>query len=208
MSDAANHTNDPSDPAYWEAAYRERRDGWELGGPTPPLARALAAMPAAGNGRALVVGSGRGHEAREAAKRGFRVVAVDFAQSARTEAERLTPPDLAARIAWRTQDLFELPETDAGAFDLVIEHTSFCAIDRARRDEWMRVARAVLRPGGTLLALFYTHGREGGPPFGATHDEVRAALDRAGFAIATSEVPDDSIERRRGDELLVRATAP
>ena len=191
---------------FWEAAYREHRDRWELGVAAPPIVRGLAGLR--GPGRAVVFGSGRGHDARAAAERGFDVVAVDFAETARAEAERLTPDALRPRIAWRTQDLFDLGATDAGAFDLAIEHTSFCAIDRARRDEWVRVARAVLRPGGTLLGLFYTHGREGGPPFGATHDEVLGALARGGFRVVRSEVPADSIARRRGDELLVVATAP
>ncbi len=192
---------------FWEAAYRENRDGWELGEVAPPLARALREMPAPTTGaRAIVFGSGRGHEARAAAERGWSVVGVDFAESARAEAARLTPAALRDRIEWRTADLFTLADTDAGAFDLAVEHTSYCAIDPARRPEWMRVARAVLRPGATLLALFYTHGREGGPPFGATQDEVLAAL-APHFDVVRREVPSDSIERRRGEELLVWATA-
>jgi hypothetical protein len=34
---------------------------------------------------------------------------------------------------------------------------------------------------------------------------VLDALARAGFRVESSETPSDSIERRRGDELLVRA---
>ncbi len=198
-------TDEVSAADYWEAAYREQRDGWELGDATPPIVRGLRDVKP--GGRAIVFGCGRGHEARAAARAGFEVVGVDFAESARAEAERLTPPDLASRIAWRVQDIFTLDHTDAGAFDLVIEHTSYCAISPARRDEWMRVARAVLRPGGALLALFYTHGRDGGPPFGATQKSVLEALARAGFRALHQETPADSIERRRGDELLVRAVA-
>lgn len=190
---------------YWEAAYRERRDGWELGAASPPIARALAEMQA--RGRAVVFGAGRGHEARAAAARGWEVVGVDFAEAARAEAVRLTPPEFASRITWRVADIFALAKTDAEKFDLLIEHTSFCAIDPARRGEWMRVARAVLRPNATLLGLFYTHPREGGPPYGATHETVLAALEGAHLRVDRTEVPNDSVERRRGDELLVWATA-
>jgi len=195
-----------SEAAYWETAYGEARDGWELGKATPPIVRALRSLPPGES--ALVMGCGRGHEARAAAAAGWgRVVGVDFAESARREAERLTGAELASRLEWRTQDLFDLRRTDAGAFDLVIEHTSFCAIDPARRAEWMAVVRSVLAPGGKLLGLFYTHGRPGGPPFGATVAEVREALRRASLRVEHDEVPDDSIERRRGDELLVWAVA-
>lgn len=193
---------------YWEAAYREKRDRWELGEAAPPIVRGLrevsAAMPI---GRAIVLGAGRGHEARAAAALGWEVVGIDFAQSACDEAAKLTPPALASRVSWRVQDLFTLDRTDAGAFDLVIEHTSFCAIARPRRVEWMRVARSVFRPNGLLLGLFYAHNREGGPPFGTTETEIRAALAEAGFRIERAEVPSDSIERRRGEELLVLARA-
>jgi SAM-dependent methyltransferase len=208
---AETTTKDVSAPAYWEAAYTEGRDGWELGAAAPPLVRALAELrpEARASGAALVLGSGRGHEARAAAAQGWaRVVGVDFATAAREEASKLTPPELASRIEWRTRDLFDLPATDAGAFDLVVEHTSFCAIDPARRAEWARVVHAVLRPGGSLLGLFYTHGRPGGPPFGAAVADVLRALEAAGLRVERHEVPVDSIERRRGDELLVWAARP
>src|SRR5512143_3442445 len=113
----AAESENVSDASYWEAAYREGRDGWELNAPTPPIVRGLAAI--APGDCALVLGSGRGHEARAAARAGFkRVVGVDFAESAKREAAALTSPELAGRIEWRTQDLFDLPRTDAGAFDL------------------------------------------------------------------------------------------
>jgi len=195
--------DDVSDPKFWDAAYGEKRDGWELGDVTPPIARALREMK--GPGRAIVFGCGRGHEARAAARAGFDVVGVDFAAQPIEDAAKLTPPDLAKHVAWRRADIFTLE--DEGAFDLLIEHTSYCAIDSKRRDEWMRVARKVLKPGGTLLAIFYVHDRAGGPPYATTRDDARAALERSGFRIERAETPEDSIERRRGDEFLVIAKA-
>jgi SAM-dependent methyltransferase len=194
---------DVSDPKFWDTAYDEKRDGWELGEVSPPVARALRDFR--GPGRAIVFGCGRGHEARAAAHAGFDVVGVDFAEQPIADAARLTPPDLSKRVTWRRADLFGLE--DEGAFDLLIEHTSYCAIDPKRRDEWMRVARRVLRPGATLLGIFYAHPRDGGPPYATTRDDVKAALARAGFRIERGETPEDSIERRRGDELLVIAKA-
>lgn len=197
-----------SDPSYWESAYHEGRDGWELGQATPPLVRA-AGWLADRDGTAIALGSGRGHEARMLAEAGWQhVVGLDFAPEAKRQAELLTDSDLAGRIEWRTGDIFELGARSPGAFALAVEHTSFCAIDPSRRDEWIASVFAALRPGGHLLALFYVHQKPDGPPFGAKPKDVGDALKRAGFVIEREETPTDSIERRRGEEWLVLARRP
>ena len=193
-----------SEPAYWEAAYREGRDGWELGQAAPPLARALRTLPI--GKAAVVLGSGRAHEVRAAAEAGWpRVVAVGFAASAPVEAKRLTAPELLPRIEWRSADLFELGRTDPEAFDLAIEHTSFCAISPARREEWLASVAACLRPGGLLLALFYAHKKPAGPPFATTREEIERLLPKHGFTIERIELAPDSHPRRAGEELLTLA---
>ena len=78
----------PSDPQFWREAGRSRRKGWEIGQAAPPLARWFAAHPPVGK-RTLVVGCGRGHEARMLAAAGAEVVAVDFAPEAIAEARLL-----------------------------------------------------------------------------------------------------------------------
>jgi hypothetical protein len=111
----------------------------------------------------------------------------------------------AERVEWRLQDVFTLGETDAGRFELAIEHTCFCAIDPSRRGAWAASVYGALRPGGMLLGVFYAHGRPGGPPFTTGRDELPRVLGGVGFSIEQIEIPADSIERRAGLELLVRA---
>jgi SAM-dependent methyltransferase len=192
-------TASPSEPAYWEALYREGGDGWEQGRAAPPLVRHFAADAPRGR-RALVVGCGRGHEARLLAQSGAHVVAIDFAPAAIAAARELGD----AGIEFRQHDLFAL----AGAperYDLVVEHCCFCAIEPARRGAYVDAVANALEPGGELVGLFYAHGRPGGPPFGTTRDELRTLFaDR--FAWRGDEVPGDSVERRAGQELLVRMT--
>ena len=191
------------DPAFWEAAYRDHQDRWELGATTPPIARALATGWVTPGNRALVLGCGRGHEVRALAAAGWAIVeGIDFAPIAIAQAEQLTPPSLAARIVWRCEDLFSLGESEA---DLVVEHTSLCAIDPARRPAWFGAVHRSLRPGGALLGLFYAHARPGGPPFGVTREEIDALAIGAELVLERRETPDDSIERRRGEEYLVLA---
>lgn len=191
----------PSDVAFWEFIYRTGGDGWELGRAAPPLDRWFAAHPPAGR-RALVIGAGRGHDARMLARRGAQVVAIDFAEDAVAASRRLAAAE-GVTLDVRRRDLFALPE-DPDRYELVVEHTCFCAIDPARRAEYVEVVAEVLVPGGELVGLFFTHGRPGGPPFTTTRDEVEALLRRR-FTVEHVEVPADSVASRKGQELLVVA---
>jgi SAM-dependent methyltransferase len=223
-----------STAGFWEGLYAGGQDGWELGGPAPALldwldrggtfageeraGDTLPAAPAASAepgslpprwsspvaARVAVPGCGRGHDARLLARKGYRVWAFDFAEAATAEARRLAARE-SVDLTVEQRDVFSLAEAYRGAFDAVWEYTCFCAIDPARRAEYVDVLRAVLRPGGTLLACFYPI-RDGydGPPFPVRVAEVERLL-AGGFAIVEAGPPARSAERRQGLEHLVRA---
>jgi len=161
----------------------------------PPADTPLVAVP----------GCGRGHDARLLARRGYQAVGFDFAEAAVSEARGLAAAeDSAARFERR--DIFTLAADFAGTFDAVWEYTCFCAIDPARRADYVEVLRAILRPGGTLLGCFYPL-REGGdgPPYPVSLAEVERLL-APGFRVEESRAPAASAERRRGLEWLLRAS--
>jgi hypothetical protein len=108
-------------------------------------------------------------------------------------------------VAVEQRDVFTLDQDYAGMFDGVWEYTCFCAIDPARREEYVRVLHAILRPGGLLLACFFPL-REGGdgPPFPVSRGDIDRAL--AGrFTVLRAGPPGRSAERRRELEWLVEA---
>lgn len=198
--------------ARWERKYQTRSDGWELGRVPPPMARALEQLELGPGQRAIVLGSGRGHEARQLARRsgalGGHVVAIDIAPSAvrylRAASER---EGQSAHLTVLEADLFNLAEEQPqhrGAYDLLIEHCVFCAIEPERRDEYVRAAAALLRPGARLVGLFYCHSYPGGPPYAVSTHEVRERLAPA-FELISEEVPTDSVITRAGQEFLVVA---
>ncbi len=198
---------DVNEAAFWRDRYRQGGDGWELGEPTPPLVdRLAAAPPEPAGGRVAVVGCGRGHDARAFAGAGYEVWGFDFAEEAVVAARELAVGDGVA-VHFEERDVFTLADAYLAHFDVVWEYTCFCAIDPARRDEYLDVLRGTLRPDGTLIALFYPvrEGPAEGPPYPATEEEIRRRLEGR-FRIDSMEVPARSVERREGLERLVLAT--
>ena len=176
----------------------------DLGGRPPTPSNTPADVAADIAAHVAIPGAGRGHDARLLARHGYRVTAFDFAEPAVAEARRLAAAEGVA-VAVEARDVFTLARDHAGAFDAVWEYTCFCAIDPARREEYVQVLHAILRPGGILLACFYPL-REGtdGPPFPVSREAVERML--AGrFTMLEAGPPPRSVERRRGLEWLVRA---
>jgi hypothetical protein len=193
---------DVNSPAKWERDYQRGTAGWDMGTSTPVFQRLLAEgqfQP----GRMIVPGAGRGHDAREFARHGFEVVAVDFAQdAARAMRERMTP-ESAHQIL--EQDFFQLPPELDGTFDYVLEYTCYCAIDPGRRAEYAGKVAHFLRRGGIYIALvFPLDEHQGGPPFAVNTEKLVAMMEQRGLNILRREFPPDSVKPRKGlEELLI-----
>jgi methyl halide transferase len=192
-------SDDVSTAAYWENLYQTKENGWDKGHAAPPIVRMFDEGFLPKGARLAVVGAGPGYEVVEAARRGFQVTAIDFAPTSLRqlrEGREKSGTDYEILDA----DLFTVPKTRAGQFDAVLEHTCFCAIDVARRAEYVEVVHALLVPNGVLFGLFYAHGKEGGPPYNTTEAEVRG-LFGARFSFERLVRPTDSFEVRQGKEL-------
>jgi SAM-dependent methyltransferase len=186
---------------FWADLYARGGDGWELGQPAPTLVEFLESthLP---SGRVAVPGCGRGHDVRYLVRRGYQAVGFDFAPAAIAEARARAKAER-VRVEFEERDLFTLGRDYANAFDGVWEYTCFCAIDPARRAEYVRTMAAILRPGGWLLACFYPiRRRGGGPPFPVARSEVRR-LFAGPFRLERALVPLRSVARRLGQEWMV-----
>ena len=194
------------DPAFWEDLYARARDGWDLGRPNPVLGAHLARRPPP-LGLVAVPGCGRGHDARLLARRGYRVVGFDFVPEIARAARDLAERD-GVEVTFEERDVFGLAAAYPGHFDGVWEYTCFCAIDPARRAEYVEVLAQILKPGGWLLACFFPMDPPGrsasGPPFPVKAAEVRALLAER-FDLVEDYVPSVSAEGRQGREWVVSA---
>lgn len=194
---ASKNVNSPN---KWEADYQRGTDGWDLGGATPIFKR-LASSQRFTPGRMIVLGAGRGHDAREFSRHGFHVTAVDFSSYAVEQMHALNDPN--APIEILQHDIFTLPQDLNGSFDYVLEYTCFCAIDPARRLEYADLVKRLLKPNGIYIDLaFPLDHRNGGPPFAVTEAEIFDLFENRGFKLRSREKPEDTIKPRRGAEEL------
>jgi methyl halide transferase len=190
---------DPHD-LEWQRRYEENDTPWDKGAPSPVLTDYLRESPIAGH--ILVPGCGRGHDARAlAAQSGADVTGLDLSPAAVTEAQRLAH-SAPGQLRFVAGDFFNPPAEWTGTFDWIVEHTCFCAIDPRQRANYARSAPSLLRAGGRLFGIFYLNpGRDPGPPFPVSREELSALFDPH-FALLEEWVPPTAFPGREGRELV------
>jgi SAM-dependent methyltransferase len=135
-------------PAFWERFYAERDQVWS-GRVNPVLGTAVGGLAP---GTALDLGAGEGGDALWLASEGWKVTAVDVAQTA---CDRIA--DRAGELPVRTErhDLAEtFPE---GSYDLVSAQYLHSPNAAFPRTAILRRAAEAVAPGGLLLVV--GHGR-------------------------------------------------
>jgi hypothetical protein len=153
---------------YWETRYQTHDMPWEKGAPSPGLVDFLSAHPEIPRSTVCVPGCGTGHDVRAWAQAGFAAFGFDIAPSAVRLAEAATR---AAGLSAQFQVANFLTDAPPVLFDWFFEHTLFCAIQPAERDQYVRAALRWLKPAGQYLAVNYLIPDKDGPPFGTTRGE-------------------------------------
>jgi len=182
----------------WEALYQANDTFWDHGEAAPGLVDYLGANSGLPPGQALVPGCGRGHDACALAKAGWSVTGLDIAPSSVPLAERLADEG-GLPVDYRVGDF--LSDEPYQPFDLVFEHTLFCAIPTARRDDYVQALRRWLKPGALYLAVNYMITDDNGePPFSTTTTELDERFGEP-FELLRRWTPR-SYESREGKELM------
>jgi SAM-dependent methyltransferase len=147
--------------------------------------------------RVLVPGCGRGHDASAWAKMGFETTGMDLSEIALANARQKyeTLPNLAF---FPGNFLEEKPQEP---YDLIFEHTLYCAIEPSRRDEYAKALDHWLKPSGLFLAIHFIFPlTEEGPPFGASKEEITRRFE-PGFELLNDWKPRH-FEGRRDEEWM------
>lgn len=122
----------------------------------------------------LVPGCGRGHDPAKLTSLGHKVTGLDFSSSAIKQAKEL----YGDKVKFEEADFFDFAEKNIEEYDIIFEHTLFCALSPDVREKLIKSWKKVLRPGGYLMGTFLVSSKRMGPPFGITEWELEQLLEK------------------------------
>ncbi len=184
---------------FWTNIYKTEVPGWELEAPSPALVSSLPQLKLM-KLRVLVLGCGTGNDAAFFAEHGHIVTAVDFSAEALSRAKKKYGQ--IKNLTFLEHDVFNLPKEWIESFDLIFEHTCFCAISPTRRNELVKIWRRLLAPGGNILGIFFVMPKSIGPPYGGSEWEIEQRLKKHFRFLYWTRTPNSPPERI-GKELVV-----
>jgi SAM-dependent methyltransferase len=200
VPDFYEENQNAKDPSFWDEHYKSAQMPWDLGAHNPNLDGILAQLKL-NKSKILVLGAGSGHDAEFFAERGHIVTAVDYSPEALTQFRKYYPN---SAVKYVVADIFHLPKAWMNNFDVVFDHTLFCAVPPRLRKKTVETWKHVLAPHGHLLSLFFLLTGVGGPPYGVTEWEVQQHLQKDFDFIYWSRAKN-SVAKRKDKELIVYA---
>ena len=202
MNVSNNLTLSPFMPEYWERLYQSGEMGWDLGGPTPIFNKWIETCKVPLT--ICILGAGNGWDAVNFATRGHMVTAVDFSASA-VKNMKASAKQNELDIDIRHMDIFDLYKVYNNHFDVVLEYTCFCAIEPAKRRNYMEIVRHILKTKGELVGLLVPIDKDlsdGGPPF-AVQLEPTIELISDYLSLIKQQITSLSVKSRAGREVFV-----
>ncbi|MGJ8672267.1 methyltransferase domain-containing protein [Rubritalea sp.] len=189
----------------WQSRYQTGDTPWDKGAVTPVLSELIELKPLCFGSlrRIFVPGCGLGYDALALAETGSTVLGFDIAPMAIERAREAVSGDV--DLKYEVGDIFKLSKELIGDFDLVWEHTCFCALDPSFRSQYVEQMWSVLKPNTALLGVFFTNpdvSPNGGPPFGATREEIIKFFSLR-FSLEWEREPSRFYEGREGREHVI-----
>lgn len=183
---------------FWENRYQNNDIGWDVGEITTPI-KAYFDQLEDKSLSILIPGAGNAYEAEYLHKQGFKnVVVIDIAPTAISKfKERVTgfPEEHIIH-----QNFFDFE----GQFDLIVEQTFFCAINKSLRADYAKQVNSLLKPKGKLVGLMFNAPLNNDkPPFGGSIEEYKTYFKPL-FDVEVMDSAYNSITPRAGREVFVK----
>jgi SAM-dependent methyltransferase len=187
----------PLDQAYWDAQYKAKATGWDLGTVSPPI-QALIDTIEDKNSAILIPGGGNSYEAEYLLQQGFtNITVIDIAPTLIEVLQQkfVNHPNVKIILG----DFFE----HQGQYDWIIEQTFFCALPPTMRPKYVWKMHQLLAPKGKIAGLLFNREFEEGPPFGGNKVEYINLFSGA-FTILKIDVCTNSVAPRVDTELIIQ----
>lgn len=183
---------------FWNNKYKNNKIGWDIGEVSPPL-KAYFDQLTNKDLKILIPGGGNSYEAEYLFNVGFKnVYVVDLSQIALENIKTRIPAFPDAQLIHA--DFFDIETT----FDLVIEQTFFCAINKSLRENYAQKMKELLNKHGKLVGLMFDAAlNENHPPFGGNKKEYTTYFE-SHFSMDIFTKCYNSFHNRQGMELFVK----
>jgi len=183
---------------YWNDCYNNNDTGWDLGKISKPIEEYISQLSNK-DLSILIPGGGNSHEAEYILNKGFKnIFVVDISPFAISNIKKRVPNFPSNQLF--NEDFFKLN----GSFDLIIEQTFFCAIDKDLRPAYAKKMTDLLNSGGKLVGLLFDAPLyEDHPPYGGSPDEYKKHFEPY-FNIEIMDSCYNSIEPRAGREVWIK----
>ena len=178
--------------SFWTAQYQQQNWGWDLGQAHPYLQQSLDSLKLM-RAKVLVLGCGRAHDAHYFAERGHLVDAIDISAEALTAAQKIYPET--SNLKYFQVDALNLPDSYNGQYDIVWDHTFYCAIPPKKRQELVKIWHRALNEQGRVMGIFFSMFKPDGPPFGGSEWELRARVKKQFRTQYWNRVPIGPVSR-------------
>lgn len=185
----------PLDAAYWEAQYKAKATGWDLGKVSPPIQTYVDTIKNK-NITVLIPGCGNSYEAEYLLDHGFtNITVIDIAPTLVADLKEKFKNNSNIQIV--LGDFFE----HQGEYDLIIEQTFLCALAPTMRQKYVWKMHQLLASEGKLAGLLFNRTFEVSPPFGGSKEEYKM-LFAVAFDFLKMDVCTNSISPRANSELF------
>ena len=185
------------DSNSWNQRYLSKNTGWDIGYVSTPLKEYFDQLKNK-DLRILMPGCGNSHEAEYLFSIGFQnVYVLDFSKKAINNFSSRVPGFPKDNLL--CEDFFNI----SGNYDLIIEQTFFCAINKSKRFEYVNKIHSLLNKNGRLVGLLFNGPmNDDHPPFGGSIAEYKKLFSSL-FDLKIIQSSKNSISSRNGKELFI-----
>jgi|TARA_B110000240_G_scaffold188145_1_gene226610 SAM-dependent methyltransferase len=185
------------DSNSWNQRYLSKNTGWDIGYVSTPLKEYFDQLKNK-DLRILIPGCGNSHEAEYLFSLGFQnVYVLDFSKKAINNFSSRVPGFPKDNLL--CEDFFNI----SGNYDLIIEQTFFCAINKSKRFEYVNKIHSLLNKNGRLVGLLFNGPmNDDHPPFGGSIAEYKKLFSSL-FDLKIIQFSKNSISSRNGKELFI-----